>query len=183
MKTKIIAISSAVVMAAMTQTAMANKGTVTFDGAITSSTCDVNVNDQGKDATIKLPTVSSTLLKQAGDVTGRTFIKFELTNCTVATTPAHAKVFFTAGSTINTDGRLDIDKTVAGPASNVDLQILGTDQQPIDLTQDAENQSMAPSAEILAGKAVMLYGVEYYATGASGVGKVKSSVGYEINYE
>jgi major type 1 subunit fimbrin (pilin) len=184
MKHKLLAISSIFVLAATAQTAMANSGTVTFDGAISASTCDVSVNGQGQDGTITLPTVSSSLLKKTGDTTGETYIQFDLRNCVVASTPAYAKVFFNMGDTINTAGRLDIDTTVASPATNVDLQILGMDKRPINLTQDAENQSVLRK-EILAGVASMLYGVQYYATSdtGAGVGKVKSSVGYEINYE
>lgn len=184
MKRKFLAFSSMLAMAATAQTALANSGTISFDGSINASTCEVRVNGTMKDGVVNLPVVASSLLKAAGDTTGRTHIKFELENCTVATNPTSAKVFFNMGDTINTAGRLDIDTTVALPATNVDLQLLGTDNRAIDLTLDADNQSTAPSTQITAGKATMLYGVQYYATGTgAGVGKVSSSVGYEINYE
>ncbi len=177
-------------MAAMAQTAMANSGKVDFEGAITAVTCTVHVNGALKDGLVRLPTVSSSLLDASGKTTGRTFIKFELSGCTPLASGSHAKVFFTAGSTINTDGRLDNTETT-GAATNVNLQILDTYQQPIDLTSDATNQSKAPPAgatpnspaDISTGKATMLYAVQYYATGTSTPGSVKSSVGYEINYE
>ncbi|GLK87075.1 fimbrial protein [Pseudomonas turukhanskensis] len=200
MKHKLLAISSIMAMAATAQTAMADSGTIEFEGAITATTCDVTVNGQTNDALVTLPTISQSLLKTEGAVAGRTPIKFELTDCilavanpdpTATTDPAlqgFAKVYFNAATGtdfINPAGRLDIDDTIADAATNVNLQILGTDNVAMDLSQDVDLQGTAASTKIENGAATMMYGVQYYATGATGagIGKVSSSVGYEIHYE
>ncbi|MEN0104918.1 MAG: fimbrial protein [Pseudomonas sp.] len=183
----ILAVGSALAISSVAQFAMANSGKIDFEGGISATTCDVNIAGKGPNATITLPTVSANLLKKSGDVAGQTRIPFKLLNCTVAQNPTYAKVFFTAANAnVNPAGRLDIDGTVTGPASGVDLQILGSDHKAIDLTQDILGQSNTRSqitGAAGAGTADIEYFVQYYATTASAAGRVKSSVSYEIHYE
>ena len=77
-----VAISS--VMFSFGMVSMANAtstGTITFNGEVTDTTCEVSVNGQGADATVVLPTVPATELKTSGMTTGRTNFDLQLTNC------------------------------------------------------------------------------------------------------
>jgi major type 1 subunit fimbrin (pilin) len=51
----------------------ASDGTITFNGTVTDSTCTVQVNNAGAgDGIVTLPTVSKSLLQNAGDTAGAT---------------------------------------------------------------------------------------------------------------
>ncbi|VTM93058.1 major fimbrial protein StkA [Raoultella planticola] len=63
----------------------ASTGTITFNGELTDSTCNVDVNGQGADATVVLPTVSVNQLTASGETTGRTSFNMNLANCVVGT--------------------------------------------------------------------------------------------------
>lgn len=120
-----------------------NTGTVTFDGQLTKTTCKVDIEGQGPDATITLPTVSTNTLTQAGQVTGRTAFNMNLHDCeniipeiidfslpltrntTVSTTHALVSAFFEAGMTVDpVTGQLKNMDTSATGATFVNLQLL-----------------------------------------------------------
>ncbi|STS63043.1 putative fimbriae; major subunit [Klebsiella aerogenes] len=107
----------------------ASTGTITFNGELTDTTCDVDVNGQGADATVTLPTVSINQLTKPGNTAGRTSFNMNLSNCVIGTVGGHSKVaaFFQPGDTVDlSTGRL---KNVGGDATMVDLQLLGCVRQ------------------------------------------------------
>lgn len=181
---KMAVLGSTLMLAAIAQSAMANQGKIDFEGGVTDTTCDVIVNNQTNDALVKLPIVSSKLLRAAGDVAGRTFLNFDLKNCSLANGITKAKVFFKAGATINPAGRLNNMETAAGATTNVDLQILNTDLKPMNLAVGVDSQGATPvTIDATAKTAKIQHFVEYYATAQSTAGSLKSSVEYEISYE
>lgn len=166
------------VMSAASQAA--STGTITFNGELTASTCDVIVDGQNKDATIVLPTVSTSQLTAATQVAGQTGFNMALSNC--AGTLKTAAAFFEAGSTVDTvTGRLK--NTNATGAKNVSLQLLdganGSAIQAGNQNQIAKNTY----ASVSTGSATLPYAVQYYAEGATTAGLVKSSVVYSIMYK
>lgn len=135
---KIMLIGPVLALAVIGNVAMANDGKINFEGGVTASTCDVSVNKQGSQALIKLPKVSSQLLKKDGDTAGRTAVNFQLSNCTLAADITKASIYFVAGPNINDKGRLTNSQATAG-TTNVDLEILNADLAAMDLSLGAGN--------------------------------------------
>lgn len=93
MKKTAISLSLLVAMGLATVGAQAaSTGTIIFNGELTDTTCDVDVNGQGADATVTLPTVSVNQLAASGDTTGRTSFNMNLSKCVIGTTGGHSKV-------------------------------------------------------------------------------------------
>jgi major type 1 subunit fimbrin (pilin) len=166
------------VMSASSQAA--STGTITFNGELTASTCDVIVDGQTADATVVLPTVSTNQLTNAAQVAGRTGFNMALTNCTGTLQTASA--FFEAGATVDTvNGRLK--NTSAGGATNVSLQLLDGANSSV-IQAGNQNQIIQNTyASVASGSATLPYAVQYYAEGATTAGLVKSSVVYSIMYK
>lgn len=192
----IIALSTAVTTVSATD----NTGKLNFNGELTSSTCKVDIEGQGPDATITLPTVSTNTLTQAGQVTGRTAFTMNLSDCFYLTSgPSRmaqtrdlnfqfstVSAFFETGATVDQAvGRLKNTNTNASGATFVQLQLLdgsngfapikvGSSKQVTDTVYIKINND---------NKATLPYAVEYYATGATTAGKVNSSVVYTLQYK
>lgn len=162
----------------------ASTGTITFNGMVTDTTCNVNVDGQGVDATVTLPTVPVTELAAAGKTIGRTNFNMALSDCVVGTEGENTvAAFFQTGATVdNNTGRLK--QTSAAGAENVSLQLRdGTNDNII----FAGNQNQATTnafAEIKDGEEIALpYSVEYYAEAQVTSGVVTSSVVYNLQYK
>ncbi|MGL4726423.1 MAG: fimbrial protein [Scandinavium sp.] len=178
-------ISSVAILAALTAaTAMnaqaASTGTITFNGELTATTCDANVDGQGADALIVLPTIGTNQLTTAGDTAGRTGFNINLSNC--AGTLQTASAFFQSGSSVDlTTGHL---KNVSGDATNVSLQLREeSGSEAVINAGNTEQVSAATYYDISSGSADMPYAVEYYADGATTAGTVVSNVVYSIQYQ
>ncbi|RDL12902.1 fimbrial protein, partial [Serratia fonticola] len=59
----------------------ASTGTITFNGELTATTCDVIVEGQAADATVKLPTIGTNQLNAATKTAGETGFVMALNNC------------------------------------------------------------------------------------------------------
>ncbi|BDO04517.1 fimbrial protein [Klebsiella quasipneumoniae subsp. quasipneumoniae] len=163
----------------------ATTGTITFNGELTDSTCDVDINGQGADATVKLPTVSVNDLAVSGDTTGRTAFNLNLSNCVVGTQGGHSKVaaYFQPGTTVDlSTGRL---RNVSGTATNVDLELLdATGSYATIKAGNTDQVSNTSYVDIQAdGSAVLPYAVQYYANAQTTPGTVVSSVVYNLQYK
>ncbi|HFW6380829.1 fimbrial protein [Klebsiella aerogenes] len=161
-------------------------GTITFNGELTDSTCDVSVNGQGSDANITLPTVSINELTTAGKTTGRTAFNLQLTDCVPGTSGGQSKVsaFFQTGATVDqSTGRLKNTDTAG--ATMVDLQLLDASNSDAVINVGSTDQvSDMTYTDINAdGTATLPYAVEYYANGQTTAGKVASSVVYNLQYK
>ncbi|MDI2145856.1 type 1 fimbrial protein [Pseudomonas sp. ITA] len=174
----------------MAQAAVAaDSGTLTFAGEVTDNTCDVVVNGGTADATITLPRVSSKTLAKAGDVTGRVFVRMNLSNCGLvaggAATATQVHAFWQASPLINAGGRLINTDTTTGGAKNVEIQMLNNSLLPIDMSQPDGLQKSTVAAitgAAGAGTAELAHYAQYYATGASTPGLVKSKLEYVLSY-
>lgn len=161
--------------AAQVNAAEASDGTITFNGQIESQTCTVKVNGGENNATVTLPTVSSSLLKTAGQTAGSTRFTIDLSDCSTQTGDVYA--YFEQGANVNANGRL----TNTGTATNVDLQLLDSANNA--LNAGSTEQTTSPTtAALAAGAATLSYAAQYYATAAATSGTVASSVTYSINY-
>ncbi|WDH19989.1 fimbrial protein [Pseudomonas chlororaphis] len=179
-------IKSTVVIASMTVAVgvIAADGTVTINGAITDTTCDISVNGGSKDATVVLPTVSVSSLAAAGDTAGSTPFNFKLTGCS-GTSLSTAIARFENGAFVDTNtGRLKINSSVTDPATNVQVQLLNSELNPIVAGETAENSSQNDvPVSIASGSGTLNYYARYYATGQSTAGAVVSQVDYTIVYQ
>jgi major type 1 subunit fimbrin (pilin) len=169
-------------LAAASAHAAAGDGTITFNGALTATTCTINGNGtSAKDFSVTLPTVSTNTLKTAGDTAGSTGFNIALTGCTPVTATSQASVFYEAGATTDLadNGLLLVD---AGGAQNVKLQLRNQDGSTIKAGFSRELQGSKP-ASLASGAATLYYMVQYYAKGATTAGAANSSVVYSIDYQ
>jgi len=155
--------------------AHASDGTITFAGTITGSTCTVKLNGGSASGTVTLPTVSTGALTSAGATAGSTQFELDISGCTFSGATS-VTAYFEAGSNVDpTSGRLNN----TGGATNVQLQLyLGTNYS----TKIAAGQTGQSTATALTGTGKLKYGVEYYATAATGAGSVASTVTYSLVY-
>jgi len=164
-----------------------SSGTITFTGELTDTTCEVDVNGQGSDANVILPTISINQLTTAGDTAGRTSFNMNLSKCVVGTEGGHSKVsaFFLPGSTVDlSTGRLK--NTTLDGAKNVGLQMLdGSGNYAIINVGNTDQRNDMTYVDIdqAGGTALLPYAVEYYADGQSSPGVVTSSVIYNLQYK
>lgn len=176
---KFIKIPAVLALTLVGAAAHAADGTITINGLVTDKTCDI-VTPAGKNFTVTLPTVSVQTLANAGDVAGRTPFQIKLANCS----PGKVATYFEPGATVDfNSGRL---LNVNGVAGNVDVQLLGSNNQfiPVQAAGSTGAQTNSQWVDVSAsGDADLNYYAEYYATGQSTAGTVGTSVQYTIIYQ
>ncbi|CAI2039622.1 Type-1A pilin [Serratia fonticola] len=159
----------------------ASTGTITFNGELTATTCDVVVDGQAADATVVLPTVGTNQLQTAAKTAGDTGFVMALNNC--SGTLETASAFFEAGASVDqVTGRL---KNMTGGATGVSLQLLDGSNTSRTVIQ-AGNQNQVTSTkyvDISSGSASLPYAVRYYAEAPTTAGTVVSNVVYSIQYQ
>lgn len=166
---KVSLLTLSLLAAAHIPTSSASDGQVNFTGLIRSQTCTVNVDP------VTLPELGTGALLNANDVAGAVNFSIDLTGCS----PDSGNVFayFEKGSNVNANGRLNN----TGAASNVDLQLLDSVSNPINLGS-IEQKTSALGVALTNGQASLPYAARYYATGPVTAGSVSSSVTFSIVY-
>ncbi|KGS02679.1 fimbrial family protein [Burkholderia sp. ABCPW 111] len=160
---------------ALPMAAHASDGTITFNGAIEAQTCTISVNGGNQDATVQLPTVSASTLSTKGSTAGATNFTIALSECSGDATQVRA--FFEAGPNVDaTSGNLNNN----GSATQVQVQLLNADG--VVLQAGDESQRSNAASALTDGAATLVYGAQYYATGAATAGDVQTSVTYSIDY-
>ncbi len=176
---------------ALPMSSQASDGTITFTGAVTASTCTVNVNGAGSvDATVALPTVDTAALTNVGPRTtaAGTFFNMVVSGCVAANdfgagAPTHVQIYFEAGPNVDqaTSGLIN---TVAG--SNVEVSLYKASGPAIVGTLitpgSATNQ---PAVLTLAGGGTQWFYAGYSTAGAAAAatpGAVSTSVTYSVIY-
>ena len=171
----------------------ADIGLITFDGAVTDTTCTITTNN-GVDAnnvTISLPVVKKS------DVEGTTIDKgvgekefeLKLTNCPDG--QATASATFTSQQFADlTNGTLKSDPTVAGHANNVNLALYNNasaDKTRINIGLAGNNTQAADTST---GEGTLSYRVAYvpsadWAKGTNDItaGSVNSNVTFTMTYQ
>ena len=171
---------AAVVLATASFSSVAADGTITFNGKVTDKTCTISTPG-GKDFTVSLPAVSKNTLAVAGAVAGRTQFAINLSKCSAG----NVATYFEPGSTVdfNTGRLLNQAAASANAASNVQLQLLGSNNQVLPIKAAGLAQTNSQWVTVGAdGSADLSYYAEYYATAAATPGDVTSSVKYTIIY-
>ncbi|WP_324663562.1 fimbrial protein [Enterobacter bugandensis] len=181
MKKLAIIASLAAVFGTTSLAQAASTGTITFNGELTATTCDVIVDGQAADATVVLPTVGTNQLNAANKTAGETGFVMALNNC--AGTLQTASAFFEAGPSVDVvTGRL---KNMSGTATNVSLQLIDA-SSPTHAVIQAGNQNQVTNTtykDVSSGSANLPYAVRYFAENATTAGTVVSNVVYSIQYQ
>lgn len=177
---KMILFATSIYMISITS-GHATDGIIAFMGKVTDSTCKIS-NVGGPNFSVNLPTVSKTTLSAAGNVAGRTPFKISLSNCSITNVTA----YFEPGNTVNAStGRLN-NQIVPG-AQNVQIQILNSVGQFIPIQAGGADGSQTNSEwvniAVADSSADLTFAAEYYATGASTAGDVRTTVQYTLIYK
>lgn len=183
MRNKRFAFLAAIAAIALSSSAFASDGTITFTGQVTAQTCAISGNGGTSNFTVALPTVSAGSLGVAGSTAGRTPFTIALSGCTPNTGTVHT--FFEAGSTTDSaSGRLNLTPAAAGSAnaSNVQIQLLNSDASGI-AAGFADASQNSQTASISGGAATLNYSAQYYATGTATAGSANSRVTYTMAYQ
>lgn len=159
--------------------AHAQSGTITFNGEVTSTTCDVSFNGVvGNDPTITLPTVSAVSLK-AGNSAGHTPVVVTISGADPICNTGNVVMTLNPSRTANlVGGRLENGPTI-NPAGNVAIGIRDEQDRLIDLTAGWSSTpvSLAP------GGAEVRLAAEYYAdTYDATAGNVSAALAYTLTY-
>lgn len=170
---------AAVIGMTFASSAMAADGTITINGTVTDNTCDISVDNQGKDAIVVLPTISASSLSSVGSTAGATPFAIALTNCANMTLNS-AATFFEAGSHVEqSSGRLNNGSS--GTATGVQVELLNSDMSSVKAGASSFEQNVN-FVDIRSGGGVMNYFARYYANGAVTPGTVNTQVDYTIIY-
>ncbi|WP_265462696.1 fimbrial protein [Aeromonas salmonicida] len=159
----------------------AGPNTITFQGEVTSQTCEVTVNGNASNPVVLLPTVSTTVLTAAGSTAGETTFKLGVTGCDGTATNSNTKF---VGNLVDADGNLG-NATGTGYATNVALQLL-TSSGGTAINLNDETSSTVPGVVLADGETEgsVEYAVQYYSNvGAATAGSVIGSVQYAVVYE
>ncbi|QKJ89244.1 Type 1 fimbrial protein [Paramixta manurensis] len=171
-------LASLVALSVISTAASASVGTITINGELTASTCDVSVNGGGVDATVTLPTLPAKTLAAAGVTAGDTAFTMELSNCEPKSGDVIA--YFEHGATVDAaSGRLN--NVNATGAKNVQVELLDSSSAPVYVGNTAQ-RTATPTA-LNNGAANLVYQARYYATGVSTSGELNTSVTYSIDYQ
>jgi len=157
--------------------AHASDGQITFTGTVTSNTCSINAG--APTFTVALPTVAASTLTAAGSVAGRTAFSISLTGC--GATTGNVSGYFEQGANTDLTNNVLTNAATTGKATNVAVQLLNGNGQPIVLNANSAGQN-GSTATLASGSATLKYFAQYYATAAGGAGSVSTSTFYSIVY-
>lgn len=191
------ALAAALSLAALApQVARAADGTITYNGAVTDTTCTVTGGGAATgtgDVTVQLPDVSSSILGSAGLTAGKTPFSLILGGGAKCTDGKTAALWIETTQTPALDMTTGaLRNQAAGGATNVEVQLINpANDQPIDLSVNtivtngatiiaASNQ---PAATIAGNTATLNYAAQYLAVdGASTAGLVTTYLTYSMQY-
>ncbi len=172
-----VASSAAVAIAAWPAGAASGAGnptvTVKFQGSYNSVTCTIVAGQENQ--TIKLPRISTASLTSPGQTAGSTAFTIPL-RCDGSIDAV--RVYFQRGVTANANGNLDIESP-GDPASakNVQVQLTNGDGSPIQVGDAATMKTVSIDASATTS---VPFGAQYYATGPTSAGRVRTYATFVI---
>lgn len=171
--TSALALTSAAVSAATT----VNGGTVHFKGQLVNAACAVDANSV--DQTVQLGQVRTAKLAEAGKYSENVGFNIILKDCdtTIAT---KAKVAFTGVAVSSTNANvLAISSSAAGGATNVGIQILDSQSNPLGL----DGATFSTPVTLNDGTNTLPFFARYYATGVATAGVANADATFAVQYE
>ncbi|CBG89523.1 fimbrial protein [Citrobacter rodentium] len=169
----------ALAMASVSTSALAvTQGTVTFNGELISSTCEIAADSV--DRQVQLPKIAIQTLAKSGDTAGSKGFDLNVEKCPAGITKvaAHFEAIGSSGvdsATGNLTNQFKGDATTPA-AENVQVRLYNSDEKQLKL-----GETGAP-ATVTGGSATMRYYGGYYATDTTSVGKVYAQAAYTIAY-
>jgi major type 1 subunit fimbrin (pilin) len=175
----------------------ASDGTITFTGAVTANTCTVSVNASGANATVALPTVSTSALTNVATKTtaAGTFFNMAMSACTATplldiagAAPTTVAIYFEAGPNVDevTGGLIN---TVVGSNVEVNLynasaaSIVGTQIKPGTPTNQPLTQAIGTGGTQWFYAGYSTTGTNGLAGAAATAGAVNTSITYSLVYQ
>lgn len=188
-----MAAAVALAMGSFSAFAATDVGLITFDGAVTDTTCIITSNN-GVDAnnvTITLPVVKKSDLEKASVDTGIGSKEFELHLSACPATLNKASATFTSQQFAElTNGTLKTDPTVSGHADNVSLALYNNTTTSSDRILVGQPSNNTQKATLTSGEGTLAYRVAYVpsadwvkGTNDISAGKVSSNVTFTMSYE
>ena len=160
------------ITSAISASALAADGTITFNGEITATTCKVSSGTDG-DFTVNLPTVSTTALNAAGATAGNTSFTIDLTNCTVSGVDVAANFESLTNGDATTGNLIP---SVAPANVQIGLADQGGNIAKV-------NGAPVGSTPIVGGSAQLAYQAYYFAKDkVTAPGAVTAQVNYTLTY-
>lgn len=161
-------------------TALASDGTITINGKVTDTTCDISVNGGNASNTVTLPTVSTSALASTGATAAPTPFDIVLSGCT-GSAQTSASTFFETGVNVDSNsGRLN-NAATDDAATNVQIELLNKDSGVINIGSALEQGDVWTAFD--QDNTKMTYIAQYYATAQATAGNVSTSVTYSIVYK
>ncbi len=179
---------------ALPMSGQASDGTITFTGAVTSSSCTINVNGSGGvSTTVPLPTVGASALSNTGIGTtaAGTFFNITLSGCSSGSgAPTEVSIYFEAGPNVDqaTGGLINN----ASGGSNVEVNLYNASGSSVVGTQikpgTSTNQPAAQTISSLEGSdtGTQWFYAGYSTAGANATasaGAVSTSITYSLVYQ
>lgn len=151
--------------------------TITFQGEVTDETCSVVINGNQAKPVVLLPTVSTKELTDQGKTAGPITFDIGLSGCTPMDKTTKISTVF-VGNQVTSNGNLGN----TGSAKNVEVQLLDTSGNPINLTGGFTGNGDL-QLEPNASEASATYTAQYYSTGQAEAGTVAATLQYAVSYK
>lgn len=179
---------------AVPMSSLASDGTITFTGAVTASSCTIQINGAGTgDGTVALPTVDTAALTNgaARTTAAGTFFSVGLSSCNAVadigggpSAPTTVQIYFEAGPNVDqvTGGLIN---TVAG--SNVEVNLYNASDASIVGSQvKPGTNTNQPDAQTIGAEGTQWFYAGYSTAANGGVaataGAVSTSITYSLIY-
>ncbi|TKC89353.1 type 1 fimbrial protein [Trinickia terrae] len=175
-KVSLVALMGAFAAPAAFATATDGRGTVTFNGELTSNTCTIDAGDVDK--VVTLPTVSTSSLTAAGQTAGATMFSISVSGCSADVTQVAAHFETTNLDQASRGAKNLYAGTSTDPAATfVAVQMLDSDGTTV-----LNLGTKGTAVPVTDSAATMYYGGRYYANGKTTAGKVQAVVSYTLAY-
>lgn len=192
-KTLLASVITLFVTGSFSATADTDLGLITFDGAVTDTTCNISTSngEAQNNITITLPVVKKSEVESTTVDTGVGSKNFELllTNCPETLKSASAN-FMSKNMGAIANGTIEPDAGVAGAATNVALALYNNAPTTSSRIMVGQPDNNTQKADLNAGSAKLFYRVAY-VPGANWVkdtnpvqsGKVSANAYFTMSYE
>ncbi|PKH71272.1 hypothetical protein CXF96_18370 [Stenotrophomonas sp. Betaine-02u-21] len=170
----------ALILLGATATAQAQSGDITFNGAVSTVTCEVSFNGViGNNATVTLPTIASNSLL-SGQSRGRTPIVVRISGADPVCSSNRLAIALNTDRSANLlNGRLRSTGIGVGGGTNAVVALRDAQGARIDLTGGVVLRPVAADA----GGAEFTFYAEYYADSQDAVpGTFQAPLRYTLNY-
>ena len=171
---------------------LASDGTITFTGAVTGSSCTINVNGSASTTTtVALPTVDTAALTDVAprSTAGGTFFNMVLSGCAAVddygagAAPTNVQIYFEAGPNVDESTGGLINGAASG--SNVEVKLYNASEATVVGTQITPGKAtVQPPVQTIAGAGTQWFYAGYSTedNGAATAGAVSTSITYSLIY-